>query len=371
MTRGQDDFLLLDAAVPDQRARWLALWQAWPHRDVVAHPGYVQLFARPDDRAVCACQIHRHGAILFPLIVRPLRLESWAGEDNDACDLVSPYGYGGPFGWGSYSAEAFWEKFDRWAQAAHAVSLFTRLSLFTKQLVPFYGDTLVKGPAVVVPLDQPADRLLSSYDKAARKNVRQAEHAGVTLEVDPGCRRLNEFLGIYYSTMDRRGAHPSYYFPRIFFESLITQLSGRAVLFHALHGERLLSTELILVSEHYLYSFLNGTVEDGMPVRANPLLRHAVNLWGTANGKQYVVLGGGYEAAADSLFRYKQRYAPNKQVSFCIGTKILDRSLYQRLLERRIAWEHRQRRAWSPTEEFFPAYRGASSPPFAATRDAR
>jgi hypothetical protein len=360
MTASPQDCVVLDAAVPEQRTQWLAVWDASPHRDVVAHPAYAELFARAEDRTVCACQTRPDGAILFPLILRPLRAEAWARAE-DACDLVSPYGYGGPFGWGAYEAEAFWSEFDRWAQTVHAVSLFVRLSLFEDHLIPFKGDTVVKGPAVVVPLDLPADRLLASYDNAARKNVRQAERAGVTIEVDRGCRRLDDFLGIYYSTMDRLEARPMYYFPRTFFDALLNSLPEQPVLFHALHGGRVLSTELLLVSKDYLYSFLNGTAEEGMPVRANPLLRHAVNLWAHAQGKRYVLLGGGYEAAEDSLFRYKQRYAPKRRQSFCVGTRILDRTSYQRLVDRRAAWERAQGRPWWPLPDFFPAYRGVVS----------
>jgi len=366
MTDGPDRFDLLDAAVPEQRAHWLALWETWPHRDIVAHPGYAQLFARPADRTVCACQAGFDGAVLFPLIVRPLRAEPWAGEDHEACDLVSPYGYGGPFGWGLYSAEAFWRGFDRWAHAAHAVSLFTRLSLFKDQLIPFYGDTVVKGPSVVVPLDQPGDLLMRSYEKGARENIRQAERAGVTITVDAECRRLEDFLVVYYSTMDRLAALPMYYFPRSFFDRLLAELPGRVVLFHAVYRGRVVSSELLLIADRYLYSFLGGTVGEGLPVRANPYLRHAVNLWGQANKKQYVVLGGGY-TGQDSLLRYKQRYAPHTRTSFCVGTRILDRSVYQRLIDRRAAWEQGQGRAWSPQAEFFPAYRGVSLPTAAAS----
>ena len=51
MTTDQSTFFLLDAAIPEQRAQWLDLWQTWPHRDVVAHAAYAQLLARPDVRA--------------------------------------------------------------------------------------------------------------------------------------------------------------------------------------------------------------------------------------------------------------------------------------------------------------------------------
>ena len=357
MNTDQDTFLLLDAAVPEHRAQWLDLWRTWPHRDVVAHAAYAQLFAGPEGRVVCACQMGTEGGILFPLIVRPLRIEPWGVEEGETCDLVSPYGYGGPFGWGSFKVEAFWMGFERWARAIRAVSLFTRFSLFKDQLIPFYGDTLVKTPCVIVSLTQEPEAILGSYAKTVRENVRHAERAGVILEPDPECRRLEEFLAVYYSTMNRLGARPMYYFPKSILERLIAQLPGQVALFHALHNQHVVSTELLLISENYLYPFLAGTLEEGLRLRANPLLRHGVNLWGKVQGKQQVVLGGGY-SGEDSLLHYKQRFAPNGRVSFCVGTRILDNHTYQALIDKRANWEREQGNQWSPAGGFFPAYRG-------------
>ncbi len=349
-------FLLLDAAVPEQRAQWLNLWQAWPHRDVVAHPAYAQLFARTEDRVVCVSQMSAEGGILFPLIVRPIRIEPWGHDEGEICDLVSPYGYGGPFGWGSCKVETFWTDFDNWARTIRAVSLFIRFSLFKDQLIPFYGDTLVKASCVMVSLEPPVDLLLRSYDKSARENVRQAERAGLTIELDPECRRLDEFLAVYYSTMNRVGALPQYYFPRSFFETLVAQLHGQVALVHVLHNQRVLSTELLLTSENYLYAFLGGTLEEGLPLRANQLLRHGVNLWGKAQGMKQIVLGGGY-SGEDSLLRYKQRFAPGGLVSFRVGTQIMDPHAYQALVDKRARWERERGQQWSAACGFFPAYR--------------
>lgn len=357
MNTDPNTFLILDAAVPEQRAQWLHLWHTWPERDVVAHAAYAQLFARPEDQVLCACQIGTEGGILFPLIIRPLQIEPWGIGADEACDLVSPYGYGGPFGWGRYNVEEYWAGFEQWARTIHAVSLFTRFSLFKNQLVPFFGDTVVKGPCVIVSLEKPADMLLRSYDKAARENVRQAERAGVTLEPDPACRRIDEFLAAYYSTMNRLGALRMYFFPKSFFEGLIAQLPNQVALFHALYNQRVVSTELLLISNTYFYSFLGGTLEEGLRLRANPLLRHGVNLWGKAQGKRQVVLGGGY-SGEDSLLRFKQRFAPNENVSFIVGTKIFDHRMYETLLDKRATWERKQGYRWSPANGFFPAYRG-------------
>jgi len=356
MITDRNAFLLLNAAVPEQRAQWLDLWHRWPMQDVVAHPGYVELFARPGDQVICACQTGPENGILFPLIVRPLCSEPWARGEGEICDLVSAYGYGGPFGWGSYNAETFWSGVEQWVLTIHAVSLFTRFSLFKDQLIPFYGDTMVKGPCVIVSLGKPADLLLRSYDKVVRENMRQAERAGVVLEPDPDCRRLDEFLSVYYSTMNRLEALSLYYFPKSFFEMLLARLPGQVALFHAIHNQRIVSTELLLISHNYLYSFLGGTLEEGLRLRANPLLRHGVHLWGQAQGKKQVVLGGGY-SGEDSLLRFKQRFARNGNVSFSVGAKILNRHLYQILIDKRAAWEREQGTQWSPAEGFFPAYR--------------
>ncbi len=350
-------FLLLDAAVPEQRAQWLDLWHRWPAHDVVAHPVYVQLFARTGDRVVCACQGGVESGILFPLIVRPLSAEPWGRGDDKACDLVSAYGYGGPFGWGTNHVETFWAGFDRWAETIHAVSLFTRFSLFKEQLIPFFGDTHVKGNCVVVSLSLESDALLHTYARTARGNVGQAERAGVTIEIDLTGRRLEEFLHVYNSTMNRLEALPMYYFPRPFFERLLKELPDQVLFVHALYAQRVVSTELLLISGSHLYSFLGGTVEEGLPLRANPYLRHSVNLWGRAQNKHHVVLGGAY-GSDDSLLRYKQRFAPNGIMQFCVGSRIFDSHAYHALIEKRAAWERAQAHQWAPPAGFFPAYRG-------------
>ena len=357
MNTNRDTFLLLDAAVPEQRAQWISLWRLWPTQDVVAHPGYAELFARPVDRVVCVCQMGVESGILFPLIVRPLNTEPWGVGEGVTCDLVSPYGYGGPFGWGAYNVEKFWAGFDQWAQTIRAVSLFTRFSLFKDQLIPFFGDIVVKGRCVIVSLNQEPDAMLDSYAKTVRRNVRQAERAGVTVEPDPECRRLEEFLSIYYATMNRVGAQPMYYFHKSFFEQLIAELPNQLLLFHALHDQQVVSSQLVLISRTYLYTFLDGTLDEGLQLHANPCLTHGVNLWGRAQGKQHVVLGGGY-SGEDGLLRYKQRYAPNGNELFSVGSKIFDHDAYHALIEKRAIWEREQGNEWSPARDFFPAYRG-------------
>lgn len=352
----QDRFQVLDAALPEDRATWLKIWNLWPNRQVSAHPAYVQLFARPCDRPLCATMDVSEGQVLFPLILRPLSAEYWAGDDNSLWDLVTPYGYGGPFAWGNLDPACFWSNFDVWARKTSVTSLFVRLSLFPEQLIPFVGDIEVRANNIVRTLDLGPDAMWMDYEHKVRKNVKRAQRAGLEVTLDFLGERLDDFLEMYYLTMARRNALSSYYFPRKFFENVIRHLSGQFVFFHALHERKLVSTEMVLVSSEDVYSFLGGTLVEAFDLRPNDLLKHSIITWAREQGKKRFVLGGGY-SDEDGIFRYKMSFAPNGVVPFKIGTLIYDPEPYERLVRMRREWEVRHNNEWKPRSGFFPVYR--------------
>ncbi len=132
-------FRILDAGTEDGRRRWLSLWSARSGREVMAHPDFAGLFARPEDRVVCAAGEDAGGAILFPLVLRPLAAEPWARPGESRWDATTPYGYGGPFSFGSPDEARYWRDHSEWCRDARVVSTFARLSLFPDQLAPIPG----------------------------------------------------------------------------------------------------------------------------------------------------------------------------------------------------------------------------------------
>jgi hypothetical protein len=348
----------LDSLVPAELAEWFAHWQAWPGREVFAHPAYVRLFARPVDRVVCATLSTAGGGVLFPFLLRPLAAEPWAETDETAWDLVTPYGYGGAFAWNCTPEEsaAFWGQFHAWADANHVAASFARLSLFQEQQLPFAGEIVVDRPNVVRGLELTPDELWHDFEHKVRKNVNCARRSGLTGEIDASGRRIEEFLAIYYSTMERRGAAEGYYFPREFFETLVRELPGQFVFGHAISAGRVVSTELVLVSAKNIYSFLGGTLAEAFAQRPNDLLKLEIILWGRQAGKRAFVLGGGYEEE-DGIYRYKKSFAPNGSKPFRVGRRIQDATAYDRLRERRRWWEESRGTAWTPRPGYFPEYR--------------
>jgi predicted N-acyltransferase len=169
--------------------------------------------------------------------------------------------------------------------------------------------------------------------------------------------KLDEFLDIYTSTMQRRMASEKYFFPADFFRAITNELPGQYVYFHAIKQGRMISSELVLISVRYLYSFLGGTLSEAFASRPNDLLKHHIIQWGLETGKTAFVLGGGY-GGPDGIFRYKRSFAPDGEVSFCVNKMIWNEGLYREITEMRRKYEASKGITWVPRPGFFPEYRG-------------
>jgi GNAT acetyltransferase-like protein len=351
-------FRTLDASRPDDLAEWIRLWQSWPAREVMGHPEYARLFARPCDRVVCAAGEDEGGAILFPLLLRPLAAEPWAREGESRFDAITPYGYGGPFAWGAGARDdaAYWRAHAAWCRDERIVSTFARLSLFEGQLASLPRPAEVRQPNVVVPLSEGAEALWNGYETKVRGWVRHAQEAGLRVEVDEEGARVDAFASVYTHTMERRGADAWYFFPRAFFQAIVRNLPGQYAFFCTLRGDEVVSSDLVLCSEENVYYFLGGTRADAFEDGPNYLLKHAVAGWAMTRGKKRYVLGGGYEPK-DGLYRYKRAYARRGEVPFRVASLVHDEAALAELATDRAAFAAARGEPWAPRAGFFPPYR--------------
>jgi hypothetical protein len=337
---------------PGDFERWLEHWQAWPAREVYAHPGYLKLYEDDRSRALCAAWTGAAGTVLYPFLLRDLTVEPFCPPELErATDLTSPYGYGGPFFWGDdpeAAAAEFWPRFADWARSEAVVSEFVRLALLPDELLPYPGERVQRLVNVVRDLDREPDELWMDYEHKVRKNVKKARRSEIRIELDETGARLDDFLRLYRHTMDRREADERYDFPAEYFERIHRELPGQFVYAHALSGDRVVSSELVLVSAETIYSFLGGTDRNAFELRPNDLLKHELILWAKEAGKRRFVLGGGY-SEDDGIYRYKRSFAPHGLTPFFVGQRVLEPELYRWLTERRDD---------GVTEDYFPAYRG-------------
>jgi GNAT acetyltransferase-like protein len=299
---------------------------------VHAHPEYVRLY--DEGRALCALA----DGVLYPFHLRALPF------GVEGADIVTPYGYGGAFRTGAADPAAFWAAFDVWAAEHGVVSELVRFSLFRERLLPYPGGREQRLVNVVREL---GDDPWMDFEHKVRKNVNKARRSGLRIEIDEAGARLDDFLRIYEGTLARREADARYRFPREFFERIRDRLAGHFVLAHALDGDRVVSSELALLSATSAYSFLGGTDEAAFALRPNDLLKVELFRWAERAGKRRFVLGGGFDVD-DGIFRYKRSFAPHGLVPFEVGMRVLDRDAYAHLVEQAGA---------ERDSGFFPAYR--------------
>lgn len=347
---------MLDAGDGADRRAWTDLWRAWPGREVMAHPEYTRLFARPCDRVVCVAGRTGERSILFPLLLRPLALEPWARAGESRWDATSPYGFGGPFAWGRGADDWFWQAYEAWGRDQRLVTTFARLSLFPEQLASIPGGVQVRGPNVIRTLDLGLDVIWKQYDRNVRNNVRTAERAGVTVEVDRTGARLDAFIAVYQHTMERRRASGWYLLPRSFFQQIIDRLAGHFAFIHALAGGQVVSSELVLCSADHAYAFLGGTLADSFSLRPHDLLRHRSVEWAKAEGMKAYVLGGSF-APGDGVLRHKLAVSPRGTVPFKVACLTHDQGACLELEADRAGFMARRRERWSPRGDYFPPYR--------------
>ena len=295
------------------------------------------------------------GRVRHMFIKRPV---PWRIDGRQYYDIRTPYGYGGPLASDVSDigalAEAYNRAFAVYCRDGGIVSAFIRFHLFDNNDMRdrYDGETAIMQDNVVCDLTPPLDEQWMRFDHKVRKNVQKAQRAGLTVCVDETGEYLDDFLGVYYDTMDRNHAGDYYYFDRGYFEGIREALPGRFCYFHVLEAGRIVSTELCLCSERYVYSFLGGTLADAYGNRPNDLLKYEIIRWGRETGRERFILGGGYHRD-DGIYRYKKAFAPYPEgsVPFYAGRTVYDRAAYDRLVAR--AAEEK-----TLDEGYFPLYRG-------------
>lgn len=353
------EFLIFDLKFSAQKNKWLSVWDSWGSREIHAHPDFIKLNAFDEDEVLAFYTETKGGGILFPIIKRKISSESWCDVEDTYFDVITPYGYGGAFCWGTGEChrDYFWEEYKIWCKKNNVVTSFIRQSLFKDQVLRSIGEISSPYKNIVRRLNVSEEDLFNGYKHSVRKNLKRAISSGLEIEVDLYGKKLNDFLTIYNSTMDRVDAQDQYYFSEEYFKGIINKLRGYFVFFHVRYKEKIIATELVLVSSKSIYSFLGGTIAEYNSMRPNNFLKHEIIKWGTKNGKLNFILGGGYKKD-DGIFKYKKAMAPDGEYDFYLAKVIHDPEAFQLLVLKKLNWKKMNAKTSHIESDFFPSYRG-------------
>ena len=267
-------------------------------------------------------------------------------EQGKFFDLITPYGYGG-----------FWGKIKDWNKLNQTymdyciknqyVCEFVRFELFSDYYNHYNGEVETRTHNIVRTLELPLDEIWMDFKQKVRKNVKKANANGLSCIIENTGEYLDDFLRIYYGTMDRTDAEGEYYFSKNFFVNL-NNMKDNIMYFHAVYEGKIVSTELVIYGSENVYSYLGGTDRTYFDVRPNDYLKFEIIKWAKNQGLKSFVLGGGY-GADDGIFRYKMCLAPKGEYCFYIGRKTFDKEIYDMLVDLRADDELNY--------NYFPVYR--------------
>ena len=371
ISRGSCVALLLDAALPEDRAEWVSLWSTSKVRRPHDHPGFLEAMCLLGERPMAiACLLEGRLLSLYPFNVFDLAQLPFLQQlgTSPGVDVVSPYGYGGATYEGDgvdpqTAEESLKYVLQSFFTQMNVISEFVREDIFAEHLTPRHdGEHLVQQQNVVVDLQVAMEERWLRYAPKVRKNVRRAEEAGLRVEIGNSESFLEPFLGIYYETMKRRHANDYFFLAREKLQLLHDSLQLAGGLQYALVflNERVVAVELVLLSADTLYSFLGGTDAGYFALRPADLLKHKVIAWGHQQGYARFVLGGGLKPG-DGLFQFKRAFEPGGLMDFCVRRIVWNNEQYDLLVTDREKWEVEQGRTWQPEPGFFPAYRAESA----------
>lgn len=250
-------------------------------------------------------------------------------------DFFTPYGYTGAFYSENVSEEEledFWNKVDDWYLKNNVISEFVRFSLFNnyKKYTGHLQKTMlnVKG-RILAQNDQ-----WEGFEQKVRKNVKRAQRENLTSKIyykNIDKEIIAEFHDIYIKTMKRTNAKDSFFYSLESFEYFVFNNAKLCLICTIYDDLKPISTELLLISNQSIFSFLGGTIEESFDKRPNDYLKFEVINWARENNFENYILGGGY-GYEDGIFKYKKAFFPNDVVEYITGRKILNKELYSNLV---------------------------------------
>lgn len=298
--------------------------------------------------------------VLMPVYLRPVYIE---GTKSVYKDATSPYGYSGPMydpDIDNESLDFFWKEVDNWYIDNDVITEFVRFNLdynyrcYTGYLDPSLVN--VRGKL------RPIDDIWENFKQKVRNNVRRALKNDLRFEIfygDISPEILSTCRYIYIRTMERNLADEKYFFSESFFKKfeLLAKENPKNCAIAFVYKENTpISTEIMLLSERSIYSYLGGTESEYFGLRPNDFLKYSTMKWGHSIGKKYYVLGGGRENK-DGLYAYKKSFYPKDQnVLYYTGRKVINEKVYRSLISdgndlNDAQLEHRI------VNTYFPAYR--------------
>jgi hypothetical protein len=335
--------------------------------DIYHHSGYILAeSSRVNAKAEAIFISNGSKQFLLPYSLRKCPEDLCLFTSNKTLyDVVSPYGYPGILlsfeaqnepGFLRHSLDLLMKIF----QSRDICSAFIRLHpILNADVQKNLGDLMLHpdGMTISIDLSLPEQEQWYQIQSSRRTKVNRCRRHGFHSAIVPFSQDyIPIFMDIYRDTMDRLNAKQSYYFDRVYYESLVNLLPHVFICLIENESQPIcggIFTECGGIVQYHL----GGTKTEFLPLSPSNLMFDEVRLWATARGNTVFHLGGGLGSQKDSLFDFKASFSKQRH-HFCTLRLITNSEYYQNLVNARAIQINVKTEQLLDTS-FFPAYRAS------------
>ena len=321
--------------------------------DIYFEPSYARLYEKKGSKAIEYELECEYGLVSNLFLLRPIDI--YIGDGIHYNDIITPYGYGGPVirytTNKSKLIDEYKNDFQKFAVQNHIVTEFVRFhplinnGIDFKEVYQSVYDRNTVGTNLTY-----KDVIATEFSKHKRKTIRKIlKDTDIRYEIDDHPESLEDFIEIYYSTMERDGAGDYYYFTPKYFQELMNTFPNNIITGKVFLRNKLIAMGIYFRYGEYLHAHLSGTLSEYLKYSPAYILKYALALYGHDNGYKVIHYGGGSSNSPDNgLYRFKRDFGKNTEFDFYISRKIWNKEVYRCLC---------QKQGVDINSDFFPAYR--------------
>ena len=321
--------------------------------DIYFEPKYANIYIRDNEKLKEYVYKSDIGLITHLFIIRPIPFI--LKDKVQYYDIITPYGYGGPIIHNSTDKtkliKGFIESFRKYVKENNIVSEFIRFHPLINNAIDFQDVYNSMYDRKTVGTNLTFDDVISTeFSKHKRKDIKKTlKNPDISYKIEESPQYLDDFLEVYYSTMERDEADDYYFFDKNYFDNLLKTFPNNIVTCKVFFKDKIIAMGLYFKYSKYLHAHLSGSLTEYMEFSPAYILKYAMANYGHDNGFEVIHYGGGTSSSPDNgLYKFKKDFGKNTEFDFYISKKIWDNDIYNKLCETAKA---------DKNSSFFPAYR--------------
>ena len=260
-------------------------------------------------------------------------------KQNSYFDIISPYGYAGPFCTNIEFLRVSENLFLNYIRDSGCITEFIRYHYKTEKNLFFssHVDNIFNRQIVLIDLKKGFDKIWAEDFTTTNRNViRKVEKEGYLLHISNTEEDIEEFIDMYDLTMKNVAAENYYFFEKQYFFNLFRRINNKIVLAKVVKDNITYSSALFLKSGDILTYYLSARNLNFTNVPSSNFLLSEIVKYGINNNLSILNLGGGRSVHdQDALLKFKCNFNKNT-TPFYIGKRIHSQEQYEMLISKYI-----------------------------------